>query len=30
MGCELGGFWGVEGLDMRICWVFEGWVEGFF
>jgi hypothetical protein len=24
MGCWLGGFWGVEGLDKGICWGFAG------
>ena len=24
MGCGLGGLWGREGLDKRICWVFCG------
>jgi len=23
-------FWGVEGLDMRICWGFCGWTTAFF
>jgi len=26
MGWELWGFFGVEGLDMRICWGFEGFI----
>ena len=25
MGWELVGFFGVEGLDTRICWGFWGW-----
>jgi hypothetical protein len=25
MGWELGGLFGVEGLDTRICWGFCGW-----
>jgi hypothetical protein len=24
MGWGFGGFWRVEGVDMRICWGFEG------
>ena len=24
MRWEFGGFWRVEGLDMRICWGFDG------
>jgi len=28
--CWLGGIWGVEGLDKRICWGYCGWDEAFF